>query len=414
MLSSLRGHLHPRDSIWLLLFVALAAISPARHAVIFLTLIAFGIVQILEPRLGTLRSVILKLAFCYILMYFSDKIASSFFLLLLLPVISAALTWDVVGMTVVTLLACAEYISFLFYIDWRAQYIDWDQRLELALRILIMPLVGYLTYRLAERNRAETRKLAEANLNLRQAEAQLRRSERLAALGQLTAGLAHEVRNPLGTIKSAAELLARNVALQEDAIGREMTGYIATEVTRINVIMSRFLDFARPHQLRVQSETLGAFLDHTIDRFENQNADDIGRISVKRIYPAGPSLAFDAELMEHVVSNLLSNAAQASPPGGVVTVKTQVVQDMIEIAVSDRGSGIDPKNLESIFNPFFTTKSAGTGLGLAIVAKIVEEHSGNVTVESKFGEGTVFRVFLPTTSSEPQYESAGNGKSDDN
>ena len=137
--------------------------------------------------------------------------------------------------------------------------------------------------------------------------------------------------------------------------------------------MSRFLDFARPHQLRVQSENLGAFLDHTIDRFENHNADGIGRISVKRIYPAGPALAFDAELMEHVISNLLSNSAQASQPGGVITVKTQVVQDLIEIAVSDRGSGIDPKNLESIFNPFFTAKSAGTGLGLAIVAKIVEE-----------------------------------------
>ena len=395
MLSSLRGHLHPRDSIWLLLFVALAAISPARHAVIFITLIAFGIVQVLEPRLGTLRSVILKLAFCYILMYFSDKIASSFFLLLLLPVISAALTWGVVGMTVVTLLACAEYISFLFYIDWRAQYIDWDQRLELALRILIMPLVGYLTYRLAERNRAETRKLAEANEHLRKAQGQLRRSERLAALGQLTAGLAHEVRNPLGTIKNAAELLARNAALQEDAIGKEMTGYIATEATRINSIMSRFLDFARPHQLRVQTEDLGAFLDRTIDRFEGQNSGSGGKIFVQRVYSPGPSLAFDSELMEHVISNLLFNAAQASPSGSVVTLKTQLVQDMIEVAVSDRGSGIDPKNLESIFNPFFTTKSAGTGLGLAIVAKIVDEHSGRVTVESKLGEGTVFRVYLP-------------------
>ena len=310
-------------------------------------------------------------------------------------------------MTVVTLLACAEYISFLFYIDWRAQYIDWDQRLELALRILIMPLVGYLTYRLAERNRAETRKLAEANEHLPQAEGQLRRSERLAALGQLTAGLAHEVRNPVGTIKNAAELLARNAALQEDAIGKEMTGYITTEATRINSIMSRFLDFARPHQLRVQTEDLGAFLDRTIDRFEGQNSGSGGKISVQRVYSPGPSLAFDAELMEHVISNLLFNAAQASPAGSVVTLNTQLVQDMIEVAVSDRGSGIDPKNLESVFNPFFTTKSAGTGLGLAIVAKIVDEHGGKVTVESKLGEGTVFRVYLPIGE---QYARSDNGE----
>jgi signal transduction histidine kinase len=395
------------------LFVVLAAISPARHAIIFITLIAFGIVQVFEPRLGTLRSVILKLAFCYVLIYFSDKIASSFFLLLLLPVISAALTWGLRGMTVVTLIACVEYISFLFYINWREQYIDWDQRLEVALRILIMPLVGYLTYRLADRNRTETRKLAQANEQLREAESQLRRSERLVALGQLTAGLAHEVRNPLGTIKNAAELLARNVALQEDTVGREMTGYIATEVSRINSIMSRFLDFARPHQLRLQTEDLAAFLDHTIDRFENQNAGNAGTISVDRIYSPLPALAFDAELMEHVISNLLFNAAHASPPDGVVTIKTRVVRDTIEIAVSDHGSGIDPKNLESVFNPFFTTKSEGTGLGLAIVAKIVDEHGGRVTVDSKLGEGSVFRVYLPITSGGEQHAGLGSRRSAD-
>ena len=90
------------------------------------------------------------------------------------------------------------------------------------------------------------------------------------------------------------------------------------------------------------------------------------------------------------------NAAQASPPGGVVTVKTRLVErHRSEIAVIDRGSGIDPKNLESIFNPFFTTKSDGVGLGLAIVSKIVDEHGGQITVESTPGEGSVFRVFLP-------------------
>jgi signal transduction histidine kinase len=103
----------------------------------------------------------------------------------------------------------------------------------------------------------------------------------------------------------------------------------------------------------------------------------------------------DAELMERVFFNLLLNAAQASPPQGTVTVKTRPVEAGVEVAVIDTGVGIEPKHMESIFNPFFTTKSDGVGLGLAIVSKIVDEHDGRIVVESQPGEGSVFRVYLP-------------------
>jgi signal transduction histidine kinase len=122
----------------------------------------------------------------------------------------------------------------------------------------------------------------------------------------------------------------------------------------------------------------------------------VASISVYKNYsPDIPPVNFDAELMERVILNLIINAAQASPPGGAVTVKTRLLENAAEIAVIDRGSGIDPKNLESIFNPFFTTKSSGTGLGLAICSKIVDEHGGQITVESTPGEGSVFHVLLP-------------------
>jgi signal transduction histidine kinase len=99
--------------------------------------------------------------------------------------------------------------------------------------------------------------------------------------------------------------------------------------------------------------------------------------------------------MGRVLYNLLLNAAQASPPKGTVTVKTRQASDTVEIAVIDRGAGIDRQHLENIFNPFFTTKAAGVGLGLAIVSKIVDEHGGKISVESRTGEGSVFRVYLP-------------------
>ena len=125
----------------------------------------------------------------------------------------------------------------------------------------------------------------------------------------------------------------------------------------------------------------------------------------KNYSPDIPPFLFDRQLIERVLYNLLLNAAQASPPQGSVTVKTRqvgdTVGDTVEIDVIDRGSGIAPKDRESIFNPFFTTKSSGVGLGLAIVSKIVDEHGGQITVESEPGAGSVFRVFLPLRENGP-------------
>jgi two-component system, NtrC family, sensor histidine kinase HydH len=396
--SDWRRHFRPEDFVWLLLFAALAAFSPERSWVFITVLVALGVVQVLEPRIGPKLSIGLKLALCYPVIYYSGAIQSSYYLILLFPVISAATSFGLLGAVLVTILACAEYLSFLLFVDWQNQFIPQDQVLVLGLRMLFLPVVGFLTRQLAESSRTEARKhqaaaeqLAAANQSLKEAEAQVRRSDRLAALGHLTAGLAHELRNPLGTMKTSAEMLARNVAA-ENAVAQEMAGFISAEVDRTNTIITRFLDFARPQHLQMASGDIAALLDTAIQHFEREKPG----ISVYKNYsPDIPPLAFDAGLLERVFSNLLMNAAQASPPGGVVTVKTRRVDGTVEISVIDRGSGIDPKNLESIFNPFFTTKSEGTGLGLAIVSKIVDEHGGKIAVESAPGEGSVFHVYLP-------------------
>lgn len=401
MPSAWRRYLRPQDSVWLLLFSALAAFSPERDPIVLVLLGALGVVQVLEPRLGALASVLLKLGLCYPLIGETGGISSSFYLILLLPVITAATNFGLLLTAVFTVLACGEYLSFLLFLK-KDEYIPPDQVFELVLRVLFLPVVGYLTHQLAEANRIETRKaqaaaeqLAAANQSLKEAEAEVRRSDRLAALGQLTAGLAHELRNPLATMKTSAEMLARTVD-RENAVAKEMASYIATEVDRTNSLITRFLDFARPQHLRLATGELAAMLDRAVERFDREKSGAAATVSVYKNYsPDIPSLAFDAELMERVVSNLLLNAAQASPPDSVVTVKTRLLDSNVEIAVIDRGSGIDPKNLESIFNPFFTTKSDGVGLGLAVVSKIVDEHGGQITVESTPGEGTVFRVYLP-------------------
>jgi len=399
--STWRRYVRPQDFVWLLFFSALAVFGPARSPRTIATLVALGVVQVLEPRIGARVSVVLKLALCFLLIGLSGAIASSFYLVLFLPVITGATNFGLLGTAVTSLAACGVYLSFLAFLE-PDQFIAPDQIPELYLRTLFLLVVGYLTYQLAQANQEEKHKaqeaveeLARANRSLQEAQAEVRRSERLAALGQLTAGLAHELRNPLGTMKTSAEMLSRQVA-QENAVAREMAGFIASEVDRTNSLITRFLDFARPQHLKIETADITVMLDGAISRFEREQKNMGTSVKVFKNYsPDVPPVRFDAELMEHVITNLLVNAAQASPPGGIVTVKTLSDNNEVEVAVIDRGSGIDPKNIENIFNPFFTTKSDGIGFGLAIISKILDEHGGRITVESTLGEGSVFRVFLP-------------------
>jgi two-component system sensor histidine kinase HydH len=399
-----RDYVRPQDFVWLLFFSALTVFGPQHDPVALAVFAALGVVQVLEPRLGAVASVALKLALCYPLIYYGGGIGSSFYLILFLPVITAATNFGLLGTAAVSFAACGLYLSFLLFVDFSRQVIPPDQVRELVLRVLFLPVVAFLTHQLAEANRSEARKLQvaagqleKANRSLQEAQAEVRRSERLAALGQLTAGLAHELRNPLATIKNSAEMLAKQAG---PGIAGELAGYIAQEVDRTSALVTRFLDFARPRPLRLERAELNEVLDRAIARFEAEHGNGAGRVSVfKNFSPDVPPVWLDPALMEHVVSNLLANARQASPTGAAITVKTQLAKTdsgpAAEISVIDRGSGIDPQHLEAIFNPFFTTKPDGVGLGLAIVSKIVDEHGGRITVETVPGEGSVFLVYLP-------------------
>lgn len=398
-----------QDFVWLLLFSALAAVSPFRTAPVIAVLLCLGFFQIVEPRIkyfttdaGTVAAILIKLTLCYLLMGWSDGINSSYYVILLLPVVSAATTLNLLWTTVVTVVACLSYLSFLLYLDWGRWELTATAFGEIGLRVIFLPVVAFLTNQLAQQNRIEARRyqsaaeqLAEANQHLQEAEAAVRRSDRLAALGQLTAGLAHELRNPLGTMRASAEMLIKNTT-QENAISRELAGFIASEVDRTNSLITRFLDFARPMHLRRQRTDLAELIDRAVLELSQHNPPY--DVTVYKNYsPDIPPLDLDGELMERVIYNLLLNAVQATAPGGTVTVKTRLAEQEAEISVIDRGSGIEQQHLENIFNPFFTTKQEGVGLGLAIVSKIVDEHGGKIAVESEPGSGSVFRLYLPVT-----------------
>jgi len=397
----------PQDVVWLLLFAVMAAMAPALDAREIGILAALGFVQVAEPKLafastprGKILWIVLKLLLAYLLIGYTGGLTSSYYLLLLLPVVSAATALGVLGTLLFTLVAAGCYLSFLLFIDWTRYSIDPDQARELVLRVIFLAMAGNLANTLAEavriqsgNYRAVAEQLVKASQDLREAEAAVRRSDRLAALGQLSAGLAHELRNPLGTIKTSAEMLSRSVAAESE-VAREVAGFISSEVDRTNSLVTRFLEFARPLQLRLAPADLAQVLDRAVALLEREPGA-AGIAVYKNYSPDIPRFAMDAELMERVFHNLLLNAVQATPPQGAITIKTRLVGGAAEVAVIDRGHGIDPKLMENIFNPFFTTKPSGVGLGLAIVAKIVDEHGGRMALESEPGKGSVFRVSLP-------------------
>ena len=402
--------LRAQDAVWLLLFGCMAAFAQTRDASEIALLAGLAAAQIVEPKVAALGRprgkaawILLKLVLGYLLIGYTGGLGSSYYLVLLLPVFSAATALGILPTLLFTLAASGAYLSFLLYVDWTRFSLGPGEWRELALRVVFLAMAGNLASALAEYVRVQSgnykavaEQLAEANRHLREAEEAMRRSDRLAALGQLSAGLAHELRNPLGTIKASSEMLARSLSA-ENEVAREVAGFISTEVDRTNSLVTRFLEFARPVKLRRAAADLGAVIDRAATQVERETAGN-GVAIFKNYSPDMPAFAFDAELMERVFYNVLLNAAQATSKGGAVTVKTRVADGTAEIAVIDRGSGIDPKLIETIFNPFVTNKPQGVGLGLAIVAKIVDEHGGKITVESQPGKGSIFRVYLPIQS----------------
>jgi two-component system sensor histidine kinase HydH len=401
-----------QDFIWIALFAALIATSQSPNEPEVSMLVALAVVQVLEskvPAVSSTRSrifwIALKLVLGYVLIGYSGNLQSSYWLLLALPVLSAATALGVGGTLAVSIIAAAAYLSFYFFVDWcrgpietHCMVLEQTAVTELVLRVVFLAMVGTLANALAEGLRTQTQRsqraaeqLSAANLQIQEAEEAVRRSDRLAALGQLSAGLAHELRNPLGTIRGSAEMLSGSIS-KENEVAREVAGFISSEVDRANSLITRFLHFARPLELRPELSDLTQTIDRAVTLVEREAP---GIAIYKNYAPEIPPFSFDAELMERVLYNLILNAAQATAPGGAVTVKTRAAAGATEISVIDRGSGIDAKNLGAIFNPFFTTKPQGVGLGLAIVSKIVDEHGGKIAVESEPGKGSVFQILLP-------------------
>jgi signal transduction histidine kinase len=399
------------DLLWLAFLFGLAALPPLFSIPKQVTLVAIGAFQIFEHRFlawvpagrGRAYSVLVKIGLASLLLAHTGGINSSYYLIYYLPVVSAAMFFSAWATLLWTALASAAYCSFLIP-ALRVYELTAEGATELGIRNLFFFLAAIVVNRFVTENRRQARRyrelaetLAEANRRLEQAQAEARRSERLAALGQLSAGLAHEIRNPLGVIKGSAETLNKKLQ-SSDAVASELAGYISSEVNRLNTIVTRFLDFARPRPLDLRPQEIAKLVERALTSVQERWPE--AKIEVVRDYAADlPVVPVDADLCERVFANLIQNAYEAMPEGGQLHLCARAANSNqrrgVQIEVQDSGPGIAPELREQIFNPFFTTKQTGVGLGLSIVSKIVDEHHGSIRVSSEPGQGTCFKVFLP-------------------
>ncbi len=236
---------------------------------------------------------------------------------------------------------------------------------------------------------------------VRRLEEQVRRADRLAALGRLAGGLAHEIRNPLGIVRAAAQMLASEAKTPEL---QEYTTVIRQEVDRVEKLIQELLDYARPRHLALQPLALGPLVADVAARLQSYAAPRQTTIAT-HIAPDLPLVQGDAERLRQCLVNLIMNAVQAMPRGGALAILCQpsapasaagdAAPAAVTIAISDQGEGIAPDDLGRIFEPFFSTKAQGAGLGLAIVQQIVQEHGGEISATSVVGQGSTFTMRLP-------------------
>lgn len=317
-----------------------------------------------------------------------------------IPIISAALLFGLRGGLAASIFTTVVYSPHI-YLHWQHGHFDYsiNQYAEIVIFNLVGGIMGALGDRLkkarerAERNALERQKAYD---ELQKTFEQLLQAEKLSSLGELSAGIVHEVRNPLGSIKGAVEILEDELA--PDSPRREFSGLAKKEIDRLDKLVGEFLRFARPTALSVEKNDLNKIVESVASLVENQASTQ--SIFIKKDLQKNlPEVSVDAEQIKQVLLNLAINAMQAIAACDRHNNERQLVfrtfeKDGFCIAeISDTGGGIDEKILPKIFDPFFTTKEKGVGLGLSIAHKIVAQHNGQLSAANRDGHA-VFRLQL--------------------
>ena len=314
-----------------------------------------------------------------------------------IPILLAAFWYGPLGGAIAALLTSALYVYHI-RVHWaHLPNYAFNQYAEIILYHVIAVTIGFLSLRerrQRERLESATEELRGAYEQIQRTFEQLKQSDRLAALGQLSAGVAHEIRNPLGSIKGSIEILESE--FPPDHPKREFVDIIKEETVRLNNIVAEFLTFARPAKPSMESVCLGDLIDSTLTLLRKEAEGAHVSLDVKHDTSV-PPVHLDPDQIRQVLVNIVLNGIQAMPEGGKLEVRSsyQVQDNSVLIEVADTGNGAPHSDLDHLFDPFYTTKPHGTGLGLSISYQLVHNHQGSIAVRRNDGGGLTFGITLP-------------------
>jgi signal transduction histidine kinase len=253
--------------------------------------------------------------------------------------------------------------------------------------------LGYSIYSISQRAKQQSYALTFMEISqTKRLQAEIIRMDRMASLGVLASGIAHEIRNPLAGIKAMAQTLQEELDVHDSK--NEYIDRIVRQVNRLDELLKSFFSYARPQRPNPVRCNIPDIVREVLPLFRRKIK--LSNIIVKEVYSRDLKEIFvDFHQIEQVFFNLIINAIDAMKDGGTLTIRARLPDVYNEITISDTGIGMDLETLNNMYNPFFTTKTNGTGLGLSIVYQIILEHGGQITVDSEIGKGTTFRIFLP-------------------
>ncbi len=312
-----------------------------------------------------------------------------------LPIIYSGITFGWRGGLVASALTTVFYVPHILSAWHHMPEYEVNQSAEIIVFFIVGITTGILSdqrRRRSEELEATTRQLEKVYRELQDSFEQIKRADRLSAIGQLAASLAHEIRNPLGSIEGAANIIEAPQTSAEVRTGS--LNIIRKECRRLNRLLTNLLDFARPRRPEFRPVDVGKLIDSVValvNHTARQNNIEITR----RVAMLLPPIESDVEQLKQVLLNLTINAIQAMPEGGRIEISAQPFAAGVRIRVRDQGRSIDTKDLDKIFDPFFTTKEEGTGLGLSVAHQIVTQHGGVIKAERNPDRGMTFSLTLP-------------------
>lgn len=296
-----------------------------------------------------------------------------------IPIVMATVWFGLRGGLIIATVISLLVLPYIFNNDMGAHDLAGE-----IIEIIFYYAIAILTGALVERELKIRKKHAQANL-------QLERTHHLSMVGQIAAGVAHEIKNPLASIKGSVEILTDDTT--NDLDKEEFKQIVFSEIKRIDTTVTNFLELSRPKEYTFQKLDLSSLIKTSLKQM-NTHAIKFN-ISIQEQVKEGISIHGDNEKIQQVLLNLLLNAMQASPEGSTIKVNLDKINSQAQLQITDTGEGIPKEVLAKIYDPFFTTKSSGSGLGLSLVKNIVEKHNASIHFQTEEHKGTTVTVLFP-------------------